>query len=125
MAGYTVPPDAWTVVHNPTTATQATASKAAPTSGMIHCCTGLTVSSATAATVQTPIHAYLRDSTTGSGNILWSGILSSAASGSGSIALTGLNIPGVAGQAMTLEFEGNGVTASQQSVALQGYTRSA
>lgn len=125
MSGYNIIPDMWTTVHNPTTATQATCSKAAPVTTMVHVCTGIMASTSQAGTAQTPIHVYLRDSTTGAGNILWSAIVGSAVSGANAIALTGLNIPGVAGQALTLEFEGAGVAASQQSVTLMGYTRSA
>lgn len=125
MSGFVTPPECWTVVHNPGAAAAATATKAAAPAGYKHVITGITVSTSAAGTAQTPIHAYLRDSTTGAGNILWSAVFAHIISDSKQISLTGLYIPGVAAQAVTLEFEAAGAAATVQSVALQGITVSA
>jgi hypothetical protein len=107
------------LVHNPAAATQATITQAAAGSGYKNVCTGLTVSIAAAGTAQTPIHAYLRDGATGAGAIKWSAVFSAPANSSQYISLDNLSIPGSDNTAMTLEFEGAGVAASVESVALQ------
>jgi hypothetical protein len=126
MSGISFPriqpgPSNFTQVHNPAAATQATCSKAAGSANVQHVCTAITASIACGATAQTPIHAYLRDGATGAGTILWSAVLAAPANGTAGVSLTGLNIVGSAGTAMTLEFEAAGVAASVESVALSGY----
>ena len=111
----------WSVVHNPSTATQATITKAAGATGVRHVCTGITATIATGATAQTPITVYLRDGATGAGTIIWTGTLAAPANSVGVIAITDLYLPGSAATAMTLEFSAAGVTASLQAVTLTGY----
>lgn len=113
-------PTNWSVPNTPAVAAQASASKAA-VAGVLHVCTGIFASIACAATAQTILLLRLRDSTTGAGNILWEKAIAVLAGDSKSIDIDDLAIPGVVGQAMTLEFAGAGVTSSQQSVTLTGY----
>lgn len=123
-----VPMADWSVVHNPAAATQATvtrAAKAAPTSPPNSSFSpsivvkSISVSIAANASAQTPIHAYLRDGTTGAGTIVWSGILGAAVNGFASIVASDLDIQIRSGNA-TLEFEGAGVAGSVQSVSMTG-----
>lgn len=118
-----VAPGEWSAVHNPTTATQATITKAA-VAGARHVCKSITATVATGATAQTPITVYLRDGATGAGTIIWTGTLSAPANSAGVIAIAGLNIFGSVNTAMTLEFSAAGVAASLEAVALSGYDAS-
>jgi hypothetical protein len=110
-------PGCKTVVHTPAAATQATASVAALATGK-HVCKGVSVSIACAGTAQTPIRAVLRDGATGAGTILWSKKLSAPVNGYASVDEVGLSLPGSLNTAMTLEFAGAGVAASEQDVTL-------
>lgn len=120
------------VVHNPAAATQATITQAAeatptqpptPQTRSEVVVQNITVSIGAAGTAQTPIQAHLRDGTTGAGTIVWSGTLAAPANSSAMIEKSNLNIVCKSGNA-TLEFEGAGVAASEQSVAMSGYLRS-
>lgn len=122
----------FSVVHNPAPATQATITQAAPAADtqpptpqakptMI--IQRITASIAANGTAQTPLHVYLRDGATGAGTIVWSAVLAAAINGASIVTATDLNIPIKSGNA-TLEFEGVGVSASVQSVAMSGYNRS-
>jgi hypothetical protein len=115
-----VSPSMWSVVHAPTSATQATINKAA-VSGFKHVCTAITATVACGATAQTPLNVYLRDGTTGAGTVLWSCTLSAPANGVGGLTVTGLSITGSTNTAMTLEFSAAGVAASVEAVSLSGY----
>lgn len=126
----TTNPRTVSATHTPSTATQATCSLAAspggtvPTPGSANSrwiCTAITASIAAGATAQTPIVVNLRDGATGAGTVLWSAALSAPVNGSAWVGGTDLNIRGSANTAMTLEFTGAGVTASQQTVSLSGY----
>jgi hypothetical protein len=109
----------WVVQHTPAAATQATITKAA-LAGYRHVCDGIVVTLACAGTAQTPIQLVLRDGTTGAGAILLSAKLSAAINNMADLELNGLGIPGTAGNAMTLEFTGAGVAASEQAVTMIG-----
>lgn len=113
-------PGQWSIQHQPATATQATITRAA-VGNTRHVCTGITACIAAGATAQTPIIVNLRDGATGAGTILWSGALSAPVNGCASVPVAGFNIPGSLGVAMTLEFAGAGVAASQETVSLQGH----
>lgn len=113
-------PGNWSIRHVPSTATQATITKAA-VAGTRHVCTSITVSVAANGTAQTPILVHLRDGASGAGTILWSGALSAPVTQCAVISANGLNIVGSVNTDMTLEFAGAGVTASQEVVALSGY----
>lgn len=107
----------------PATATAATCNLAAAT-GKKNYCTGIFASISAGSTAQAAaLQLVLRDGATGVGTIIWTMSLSCAADGTASVAVTNLNLPGTAGNAMTLEFTGAGVTASQQAVSLLGYTQ--
>lgn len=110
----------WTSVHTPAAATQATISKAG-VAGYRHVCDSITATIACGATAQTPVNVVLRDGATGVGAVLWSAWLSAPVDGVGVITITGIGIPGTAGSAMTLEFTGAGVAASEEAVTLVGY----
>lgn len=109
----------WSVQHTPAAATQATITKAA-VAGYRHVCDSITATIACGATAQTPIQVVLRDGATGVGAILWSAKLAAPVNGMGDIEMTDLGIPGTSGNAMTLEFTGAGVAASEQAVAMVG-----
>lgn len=109
----------WSVQHTPAAATQATITKAA-VAGSRHVCDSITVTLAAGATAQTPIQVVLRDGVTGVGAILWSAKLAAPVNGLAVVQLTDLGIPGTSGSAMTLEFTGAGVAASEQAVSMAG-----
>jgi hypothetical protein len=110
----------WTSVHKPAAATQATITKAAQ-AGVAHVCDSITATIACDATAQTPIDIVLRDGASGSGTIIWAMTVSAPANDVGGVALTGLEIPGTPGNAMTLEFSAAGVALSKQAVTLVGH----
>lgn len=116
-------PGNWTVNHVPSTATQATKTKAA-VAAQRHVCSSITASISCGATAQTPILVYLRDGATGVGTILWAATLAAPANGASGISVTGLSIVGSVNTGMTLEFSAAGATATQQTVTLGGYTAS-
>lgn len=118
-------PGQWSVTNAPAINTQATASKSAGAAGVRHVCTGLTCTLAQDATgsVQLGILFNLRDGATGAGTILASFTLSCAATAGQCtvLSISGLNIPGSAATAMTLENAGTPATHTAASVALFGY----
>ena len=100
---------------------QATISRAADAGGR-HVCKSITASIATGATASGVEQVVLRDGATGAGTILWSCFLSAPVNGTANISVSGLNIIGTKGVAMTLEFVAGGAATSQESVAISGYT---
>lgn len=60
----------------------------------------------------------LRDSTTGAGTILWTAVVSAAASSSAGVVVRGVGIPGTPGNAMTLEFAAGASNSGVESVSL-------
>lgn len=110
----------WSVQNTPAAATQATITKAAA-AGFRHICDSITVTIAAAGTAQTPINVVLRDGATGVGAVLWSAKLSAPANSTATVQLTSLALPGTSGNAMTLEFTGAGVAASEQAVSMVGF----
>lgn len=111
----------WSANHVPATATQATITKAAAGAGVRHVCNVISATVACGATAQTPIQIYLRDGATGAGTILWAASVSAPADGVGGVMFSDLKIMGSANTAMTLEFSGAGVTASQEVVTMAGF----
>lgn len=118
----TAPLSTWSVTNTPATATQATASRAAGAAGVRHVATSITVCIATGATAQTPILSHLRDGATGAGTILRSWSHAAPVNSKSCDNLSGLAMIGTAATAMTVEFTGAGVAASQQTVTLTGYS---
>lgn len=114
-------PDEWAVEHRPAAAAQATISKAAVTN-VRHVCTGFTASISAVGTASGIVTVVLRDSTTGAGNVLWSCKMNVPIGGSLNVSRDGLNIVGVKSQAMTLEFTGAGAAATEETVAMNGYS---
>lgn len=123
-AEITTPPGQWSVFSTPAAATQATASKAAGGAGVRHICTSISATLATVGTAQTAIALNLRDGATGAGTIVWSKQVVLPTNGLWEVNLPGVNIPGSAATAMTLEFAAAGVAASVESVAMTGYDAS-
>lgn len=109
----------WSVQHTPAAATQATITKAA-VAGSRHVCDSITVTIAAGATAQTPIQVVLRDGATGVGAIVWSAKLSAPVNTVAVVQVSNLGIPGTSSNAMTLEFIGAGVAASEQAVSMAG-----
>lgn len=114
-------PDEWSIQHTPAAATQATISKAA-VAGFRHVCKGITATISAGATASGIVNAVLRDGATGAGTILWSAKMAVPIGVSFAIALSDLNIVGTKGTAMTLEFVGAGAAATEETVAMNGYT---
>ena len=114
-----VNPDMWSINHTPAASAQATISKGA-VPGIRHFCTSICAALAAAA-AQTIIQVNLRDGASGAGTILWSQSILVPIGGYVDIQISGLNIPGTAGNAMTLEFSGAPVATNVESVALTGY----
>lgn len=106
--------------HNPAAGAQATIAAAAAV-GVIHVASTVLVSIAAGATAQTPLHWFLRDGPTGTGAILACGVLSAPANSCAWIELTGCSFNSTVGNALTLEFEGVGLSGVFQSVCLSYY----
>jgi hypothetical protein len=83
-------------------------------------CKSITVSIAAVA-AQGAINVVLRDGATGVGAILWQAVLIAAAGTSDRITLSGLNIAGSAGNAMTLETTAAPAATNFAVVSLSGY----
>lgn len=114
-----VGPDEWAVNHAPVAATQATISRIAA-AGLRHFCRSVSiVISAVAA--QAAIVINLRDGATGAGTILKSWTVALPVGGIAVINLSGLNIPGTANTAMTLETVGAPAGTNFASVTMDGY----
>lgn len=112
-------PNQWSVQHTPVAATQATITKVA-VAGVRHICDGIIATLACGATAQTPIQVVLRDGLTGAGAILFSAKMAAPVNGMADLELNGLGISGTSGNAMTLEFVGAGVAASEEAVTMIG-----
>jgi hypothetical protein len=120
--------DGWSETHSPAVNTQATKSKAAGAAGVRHVCTGLSASLAggTGATAGGTVTLNLRDGATGAGTVLMSWTVPVPAAGSiNIITLSGVEIPGTAATAMTLEFSAAAGANTYESVNLTGHSASA
>lgn len=120
MPGFTNTEPMWAITHEPADATQATISKAAATNATHHC-DAISVSAEGAIAVG-EVHFVLRDSTTGAGNILWQSKLTLGVAESKNIDLSGLNVSGVKGQALTLETVAAPAASQSATVTLFGHT---
>lgn len=114
----------WTINNFPSTATQATASQAAPATAAaggnqlrLRC---LTVTLAAGATAATPLQAVVRDGATGTGTVIWTGALAAPANGSGVIVKCDQDLRATVGNALTIEFTAAGAAATQEAVSAQG-----
>ena len=111
----------WSIQHTPAAGVKATITQAA-SAGVKHVCTAISVVLVGGAAVESgPVNVYLRDGASGAGTILWGATLRAPTANSVPISLTGLNIPGTAGNAMTLEFAAASPATTLESVALAGY----
>lgn len=119
----------WVTSHNPATNTQATCTKAAQ-ANYRHVITKIVAklaAGAAATTAAAPLVVNVRDSTTGAGNVLFSFIMNIPASAGAvdTFVLDDIQIEGVAGQAVTLEFAAAGGANSYESVVMFGVTEKA
>lgn len=121
MTGVISRPPEWAVQHTPAAAAAATIAKAAQTNAT-HYVTSITVTLGGTSATTAGLAFNLRDSTTGAGNILWSGKLANLANVTNSIAIGGLNIKGVKGQAVCLESASAPGSNVSATVAMTGYT---
>lgn len=119
VTGHSIGTCGWVVENHPAAAAQPTVTQAAGGDPVRNVCRSLTVSIACAATPQTPIHAYLRDGASGSGTIIWSGVLAAVAGASAAINARGA-WRGSPNTAMTLEFEGVTAAGVLGTVAMEG-----
>lgn len=121
----TTAPGQWSEYHAPAVNTVATKSKAAGAAGVRHVCTWVSFTLANDATgsVQTGLAFNLRDGATGAGTILasWTMACPATAGDCRTFSISGLNIPGTAATAMTLETASAPGTHTAASVAFGGY----
>lgn len=118
----------WSLVNDPAANTQATATRAASSTGGVHvadCITATFVGGTTApaAIVGTVV---IRDGATGAGTIVWAADIAlkgNIAENPAPIAVCGLGIAGTANTAMTVEFTAAGGANSFETVTLTGYDR--
>lgn len=124
-AEMTAPPGMWSINNVPAAATQATITRAAGGAGVRHVCTSISATLAAGATAQAAaVSINLRDGATGAGTVLWSKQVILPANGVWEVSISGLNIPGSAATAMTLEFSAAGAAGTFESVSLTGYDAS-
>lgn len=97
-------PGEWTVQHAPAAATRATATKAGVANSAFVCRSFLVTLSADAMAETVPRQFVIRDGATGVGAILYTGRIAVPANQSRSVEMSGLNIVGTPGNAMTIEF---------------------
>lgn len=118
-------PAQWSVTHAPAVNVQATITKAAGATGVRHVCTGIHAKIVGGTTAPAAIQGTvnLRDGASGAGTILksFTMVLAAAIGAKDEIALTGLNIPGSAATAMTLEFAAAGGANTFECVSMDGY----
>jgi hypothetical protein len=119
-------PGQWAATHGPAVNVKATCNQAAGGAGVRNVCQAVSInlagdSTAPAATVLT---VNLRDGATGAGTILmtWTIAIPATAGAFSTINLSGLNIPGTAATAMTLEFTAAGGAHTFESVSMSGTT---
>ena len=113
-------PGEWSVNHLPAVGVQATITRAG-VAGRSHICRSITAAISAGAAVSAVSHIVLRDGVSGVGAILWGAVLNAPINYSDNIVISGLNIVGTSGNAMTLEFLAAGVATDTQSVSLTGY----
>lgn len=115
----------WVASSSPAAATQASASRAAGAAGVRHVCTAIsiTVNGDTAAPAAQVLTFNLRDGASGAGPVLatWKVGVEAVAGKTVTINLSGLNIPGSAATAMTLEGSAAPGASTFESCTLAGY----
>lgn len=119
----------WSVQLAAAVGVQGTVTKAAGGAGVKHVCTGVIASfvAGTAAPAAVVATVNLRDGATGAGTVLATWYMSlpaTAGASSAPVVLSGINIPGSANTAMTLEFAAAGGANTFESVTLIGYDAS-
>jgi hypothetical protein len=116
------PPGNWAINHTPAAATQATITRAAGAAGVRHVCTGISFTFNAVNAEAGTFLVNLRDGATGAGTILQSWRVGPFAAGASIVhSKDGLNIPGSAATAMTMEFAGAPAAGNFESVDMTGY----
>lgn len=119
---FAVPPGQWAVTSNPAAATQATATRAAGAATVRHVANCVTVGLVAVAAQAAPVVYNLRDGATGVGTVLWSvALIGQAGVAQPPVTLCGLNIPGTAATAMTLESAAAPALSNFAFVTLTGF----
>ena len=124
-ASQAVAPSGWTAPNLPAVNTQATITQAARP-GYRHVATGIYAQlvAGTAAPAAVQLSVVLRDGATGTGAVLWAGVVAlpaTAGAAAPSVQIPDLYIKGTPGNAMTLEFSAAGGANTFESVTLTGY----
>jgi hypothetical protein len=114
-------PADWAVQHTPVAATQATISKAG-IAGFAHSCTSITVTLAAVGAQAAELVFVLRDGASGAGTILWTAGFVAAATVAHNLTISGLNIKGTRGTAMTLETTAAPAATNLAKVSMTGRT---
>lgn len=116
----------WAVYADPPAGSVASASQGAA-GGVVHVCHGFsaTLAVGAAAPIAGVYDVFVRDGAPGVGSILWAeGIAISASPGDRArVGMSGLDIPGTAGAAMTVEFNGAPQANVYQRVSMSGYSQ--
>lgn len=120
--------NSWSVVHAPAANTQATASKAAGGANVRHICTGILATFVAGAVAPTAVQVtvVVRDGATGSGTIIWTGVMALpavAGQSAAPIMHDDLTLVGTLNTAMTVEFIAAGGANTVEAVSIQGYDR--
>lgn len=114
------PPGQWSAFQTPAVSTISTVTRAAAGAGVRNVCNSIAFSMGGPA-IQTNLTVVLRDGATGAGAILWSMHTAGQPANGGQVfEISGLNIPGTANTAMTLEFTAAPVATNFESVAMTG-----
>lgn len=116
-------PGQWSVQAAEGVNTVATITRAAAV-GQSHICCTIVATGIFVAVTASPMIAVLRDGTAGTGAIIWAEELLAPAGYADHVRLSGLQIVGTAGHAMTLEFTAGPGATNFQSVAMTGWTTS-
>lgn len=113
-------PGEWTLTNAPAAATAATATRAA-VAGVRHILKSVQASLQAVAAQATPVTFVVRDGATGVGTILWQDKVLAPIGFNDSISVSGLNIAGTTGNAMTVEFTAAPAATNFVTVSATGY----
>lgn len=113
-------PGEWTLTNAPVAATIATATRAA-SAGVRHILKSIQASVQAVAAQAAPLLVVVRDGATGVGTILWQDRLMAPIGFNDDISVSGINIVGTAGNAMTVEFTTAPAATNFATISATGY----
>jgi hypothetical protein len=113
-------PGEWTLTSAPAVSTVASATRAAA-AGVKHILKSIQASLQAVVAQNAPVVAVVRDGPSGTGTILWQDRLIAPAGFNGAISVTGLNITGTTGNAMTVEFTAAPIATNFETISASGY----